>query len=290
MEIYQNLLRTVLDEGTWKGNRTGIRTISSFGHSLKFDLRDGFPVITTKKIHLKSVIHELLWFISGNTNVKYLQENGVRIWNEWADEKGRLGPVYGKQWRAWRGLRIDDHGVTFDEEIDQLQRVIDILRTDPDDRRLIVNSWNPVLLPDNSHSFSMNVSQGKQALPPCHYSFQFVSYPGQNGRRELNLLWNQRSVDLFLGLPFNITSYALLLAMVAQCVDMEPRYLVFNGGDCHIYENHVEQVKQQIRREPYPLPELHLNPEVHEIDDFTYDDIKIINYKHHSKLTGKVAV
>lgn len=281
MRNYLDLLREIDANGIEKENRTGVKTKSVFGKSLEFDLAYGFPVVTTKKIHLKSVIHELLWFISGNTNIRYLQENGVRIWNEWADEDGNLGPVYGHMWRKWP--RSD--GST----IDQLGKAIETLKTDPDDRRIIVNAWNPEYLPIKGKSFSENVHLGKQALPPCHYSFQFVSY-NNNGTRELNLLWNQRSVDCFLGLPFNITSYALLLAMVAHVVRMRPRKLVFHGGDCHLYENHLEQVRTQIQREPYPLPDLRLNPAIDNIDDFTYDDIEIVNYHHHPTLKGKVAV
>ncbi|RMG40251.1 MAG: thymidylate synthase [Methanobacteriota archaeon] len=281
MQNYLDLLREIDANGIEKENRTGVKTKSVFGKSLEFDLAHGFPVVTTKKIHLKSVIHELLWFISGNTNIRYLQENGVRIWNEWADEEGNLGPIYGHMWRKWPC----SDGTT----IDQLGKAIETLKTDPDDRRIIVNAWNPEYLPIKGKSFSENVHLGKQALPPCHYSFQFVSYDN-NGIRDLNLLWNQRSVDCFLGLPFNITSYALLLAMVAQVVKMRPRKLVFHGGDCHLYENHLEQVRKQIQRKPYPLPDLRLNPAIDNIDDFSYNDIEIVNYRHHSMLSGRVAV
>lgn len=272
MRNYLDLLDEVLHYGERKSNRTGIDTLCKFHATLEFTLQEGFPIVTTKKIHWKSIVHELLWFISGDTNIKYLQDNGVRIWNEWADENGDLGPVYGSRWRFFNG-------------VDQLQNVINTLRTNPDDRRLIVSSWDPRLLPDNSKSFAENVKNGKQALPPCHYSFQFVHINGK-----LNLIWNQRSVDLFLGLPFNISSYALLLEMVAHITGLTPHKLVFSGADCHIYENHITQVKEQLTRTPYSRPSLILSSDVKEIDEFTYDDIELDGYQCHSSLTGKVAI
>ncbi|MDO4789694.1 MAG: thymidylate synthase [Porphyromonas sp.] len=264
MKPYLNLLQEVLETGTRKEDRTGTGTISSFGHQIKFDLRDGFPLVTTKKLHLKSIIHELLWFIKGDTNVKYLQEHDVRIWNEWADENGDLGPIYGKQWRKWR----DYNG----GEIDQLADAIRDIKHSPQSRRIIVSSWNVADIPD-------------MQLPPCHAFYQF--YVSGN---ELSLQLYQRSADLFLGVPFNIASYALLLCMVAQVTGLEPRYFVHTFGDTHIYLNHLDQVKLQLSREPYPLPKLRLTPERKELDHFTFEDIVIENYISHPTIKGDVAV
>lgn len=272
MKNYLNLAKEVMENGEYKPNRTGVGTYSLFGAQLRFNLSNGFPMVTTKSVHWPSVVHELLWFISGNTNIKYLQDNKVRIWNEWADESGNLGPVYGAQWRNFNG-------------VDQLQNVIDKLKTNPNDRRLIVSAWNPTVLPDDSMSFAENVSMGKQALPPCHAFFQFYHSDGK-----LSLQLYQRSVDVFLGLPFNIASYSLLLEMVAQITGLKAHEFVWTGGDVHIYENHLEQIKTQLTREPLDLPKVLLNPEITNIDDFTFNDIELINYQHHEKLTGKVAV
>jgi len=274
MKVYQDLLKDILANGERKENRTGIDTICTFGRTLRFDVSEGFPIVTTKKVYWPGVLHELLWFVAGGTNVKYLQDNKVRIWNEWCDENGDLGPVYGKQWRNFNG-----------QGIDQLQNVIDKLRTNPNDRRLIISAWNPAVLPDDNASFSENVANGKQALPPCHYSLQFVHINGK-----LNLIFNMRSVDTFLGLPFNIASYALLLSMVAQVTNLKVGELVWSGADVHIYENHMEQIKEQLSRQPLGRPVLGLNPDIKEIGDFTAADIQLIGYNHHPAIAAKVAV
>jgi len=276
MRQYLDLLEDIVENGEVKENRTGIDTLCTFGKTLRFNLQDGFPLVTTKKVYWSGVVHELLWFISGNTNIKYLTDNKVNIWNQWADENGDLGPVYGSRWRSWES----ENGV-----IDQLQNVIDTLRTNPNDRRLIVSAWDPRVLPDNNKSFSENVADGKQALPPCHYSFQFVQLNGK-----LNLIWNQRSVDSFLGLPFNIASYALLLEMVAQITGLQANELVFSGADVHVYSNHFDQIKEQLSREPFDLSKLVLNKNIKEIDDFKFSDISLIDYKHHEAIKAKVAV
>ncbi len=264
MQNYLELARKVLREGCQKGDRTGTGTLSVFGHQMRFDLSKGFPLVTTKKVHLKSIIHELLWFISGSTNVKYLQDNGVRIWNEWADEKGELGPVYGKQWRSWP--------LPNGKEVDQLKEVIDQIKTNPNSRRLIVNSWNVGLL-------------DQMALPPCHMFFQFYVADGK-----LSCQLYQRSADLFLGVPFNIASYAILTHLVAQVCNLKVGDFVHSFGDVHIYNNHIEQMKTQIERTPYDLPTIKINPDVKNIEDFKYEDFEIYNYRCHPKLTGKVAV
>jgi len=271
---YLNLVRRILDEGEYKDNRTGVGTYAIFGTQMRFNLREGFPLLTTKFTHFPSIAHELLWFISGNTNIKYLQDNGVRIWNEWANENGDLGPVYGAQWRNFDGSGID-----------QLQNIIDKLRTNPNDRRLICSAWNPKVLPVDEDSFSVNVANGKCALPPCHAFYQFFHINGK-----LSLQMYQRSVDSFLGLPFNIASYALLLQMVAHVTGLEAHELIWTGGDTHIYENHIEQINEQLTRKPHHFPLVALNPDCKEIDDFKFDDIQLINYHSHPKLTGKVAV
>lgn len=268
MRQYLDLLSFVLEKGVPKTDRTGTGTISHFGNQLRLDMREGFPLITTKKIHFKSAVHELLWFISGDTNVKYLQDNGVRIWNEWADENGDLGPVYGKQWRRWK----KPTGTPWVFEIDQLQATINQIQENPDSRRHLVSAWNVA-----------EVDQ--MALPPCHYAYQFYVVDGK-----ISCLCVMRSVDLFLGLPFDIVDYGLLLMMVGQICDLEPHELIFQLGDCHIYNNHIEQVKLQLTREPLPLPEVELNPEITNIDDFCYEDITLFNYQHHPHIAGKVAV
>ena len=274
MQVYHDLLRHILENGSKKGDRTGTGTISIFGYQMRFDLSDGFPLITTKKVHFKSVVYELLWFISGKTNISYLQENGVKIWNQWADENGDLGPVYGKQWRDWNG-----------ENIDQLKNVIHQLKNNPNSRRMMVSAWNPSVLPDTSISFSENVADGKAALPPCHALFQF--YVADN---KLSCQLYQRSADVFLGVPFNIASYALLTEMMAQVCGLETGEFIHTFGDVHIYQNHVEQVELQLSRVPKKLPQIKLNPKVTSIDEFNYEDVELINYEPHPRIKAPVAV
>ena len=274
MKQYLDLVNHVLATGSEKTDRTGTGTKSVFGYQMRFDLSKGFPLVTTKKIHFKSIVHELLWFLKGDTNIEYRQEKGVRIWNEWADEKGNLGPVYGHQWRNWNS-----------EGIDQIQEVINTLKTNPDSRRMLVSAWNPSVLPDTKVSFSKNVANNKAALPPCHAFFQFYVADGK-----LSCQLYQRSADVFLGVPFNIASYALLTLMVAQVCGYEPGDFVHSFGDVHIYSNHFEQVKEQLSRAPKALPEMHLNPEIKNIFDFTYDDFELINYDPYPLIKGKVAI
>ncbi len=274
MQQYLDLVKRALHEGAVKGDRTGTGTRSVFGHQMRFDLSEGFPLVTTKKIHLKSVIYELLWFIKGDTNIEYLTENGVRIWNEWADENGNLGPVYGHQWRNWNS-----------EGVDQLLNVIETLKTNPNSRRMLVSAWNPSVLPDTSKSFSENVANGKAALPPCHAFFQFYVADGK-----LSFQLYQRSADIFLGVPFNIASYALLTEMMAQVCGFEAGEFIHTLGDAHIYTNHMEQVELQLSRAPKPLPTLKLNPNITDILDFDYEDIEILNYDPHPGIKGTVAV
>ena len=274
MKQYHDLIRHVLENGNEKGDRTGTGTKSVFGYQMRFDLSEGFPMVTTKKLHLKSIIHELLWFLKGDTNIKYLQENGVRIWNEWADEKGDLGPVYGYQWRNWNG-----------DEIDQIKEIIETLKTNPNSRRMLVSAWNPSVLPDNSTSFSENVSNGKAALPPCHAFFQFYVADGK-----LSCQLYQRSADIFLGVPFNIGSYALLTMMMAQVCGYEAGEFIHTFGDAHIYSNHMEQVELQLSREIRTLPTLKINPKVKDIFGFTFDDFTLENYNPHPHIKGAVAV
>ncbi len=274
MQQYHDLIQHVLENGVDKGDRTGTGTRSVFGYQMRFNLAEGFPLVTTKKIHVKSVIHELLWFLKGDTNTKYLQENGVRIWNEWANEQGDLGPVYGHQWRNWNS-----------EEIDQIKELIKTLKTNPNSRRMLVSAWNPSVLPDTSQSFADNVAQGKAALPPCHAFFQF--YVANN---KLSCQLYQRSADIFLGVPFNIASYALLTMMIAQVCGFEYGDFIHTFGDAHIYNNHFEQVKLQLSRDIKALPTMELNPEVTSIFDFTYEDFKLNNYNPHPLIKGKVSV
>ncbi len=274
MKQYHDLLKYVLKEGCKKEDRTGTGTLSVFGYQMRFDLEEGFPMVTTKKLHLKSIIHELLWFLKGDTNVSYLQENGVRIWNEWANEEGDLGPVYGYQWRNWNG-----------EGIDQIRELIHKLKTNPDSRRMMVTAWNPSVLPDTSKSFAENVAEGKAALPPCHAFFQFYV---ANGKLSCQLY--QRSADIFLGVPFNIASYALFTLMVAQVSGYEPGEFIHTFGDAHIYSNHMEQIDLQLSREPRPLPKMVLNPEVKDIFDFKFEDFNLLNYDPHPHIKGVVAV
>ena len=264
MQQYLDLLRRVLAEGVHKEDRTGTGTLSVFGHQMRFRLSDGFPCLTTKKLHLKSIIYELLWFLRGDTNVHYLQEHGVRIWNEWADADGNLGPVYGAQWRSWPDYR----GGT----IDQITEAIDTIRHNPDSRRIIVSAWNVAALPD-------------MKLPPCHAFFQFYVAEGR-----LSLQLYQRSADIFLGVPFNIASYALLLLMVAQVTGLQPGDFVHTLGDAHIYTNHLDQVRLQLTREPRPLPTMHLNPAVKDIFSFQYEDFELTGYDPHPHIKGVVAV
>ncbi|MEK5267508.1 MULTISPECIES: thymidylate synthase [Heyndrickxia] len=264
MKQYLDLCREVLENGVKKDDRTGTGTISVFGHQMRFHLQDGFPLLTTKKLHLKSIIYELLWMLKGDTNVKYLQENGVRIWNEWADENGDLGPVYGQQWRSWQTR----DGRT----IDQITQVIEQIKTNPDSRRLIVNAWNVGEI-------------DRMALPPCHCFFQFYV---ANGKLSCQLY--QRSADIFLGVPFNIASYALLTMMVAQVTGLEPGDFVHTLGDAHIYLNHIEQVKLQLEREPRKLPKMVLNPEVKDIFSFRYEDFTLKDYNPYPHIPGKVSV
>lgn len=274
MKAYKQLLQHILDNGYRKEDRTGTGTTSVFGYQMRFNLQEGFPLVTTKKIHLKSIIYELLWFLKGDTNIHYLTENGVRIWNEWADENGELGPVYGYQWRNWNS-----------EGIDQIQEIINTLKNNPDSRRMVVSAWNPSVMPDTSKSFSENVANGKAALPPCHALFQF--YVVDN---KLSCQLYQRSADVFLGVPFNIASYALLTMMIAQVCELQLGDFVHTFGDVHIYNNHIEQVKLQLTREPRALPIMKLNPNVKDIFSFTYEDFILEGYDPHPVIKGAVSV
>ena len=274
MKIYQDLLRHILANGYSKDDRTGTGTTSVFGYQMRFDLNEGFPLVTTKKIHLKSVIYELLWFLKGDTNIGYLNEHGVRIWNEWADPNGDLGPVYGAQWRNWNG-----------EAIDQLKAVVDNLKHNPESRRIIVSAWNPSVLPDTRKSFAENVANGKAALPPCHALFQFYVADGK-----LSCQLYQRSADVFLGVPFNIASYALLTMMLAQVCDLQLGDFVHTFGDVHIYNNHREQVALQLSRTPRPLPTMHLNPAVKDLFAFDYTDFRLEGYDPYPTIKAAVAV
>ena len=274
MQQYLDLVKHIQQHGVEKTDRTGTGTKSVFGYQMRFDLSEGFPLVTTKKIHVKSVVFELLWFLKGDTNVGYLTENGVRIWNEWADENGNLGPVYGHQWRNWN-----------DEGIDQIKEVISSLKNNPDSRRMLVTAWNPGVLPDTKVSFSENVANNKVALPPCHAFFQFYVAEGK-----LSCQLYQRSADVFLGVPFNIASYALLTLMMAQVCGLEPGDFVHTFGDAHIYSNHKEQIEEQLARDTKPLPKMVLNPEIRDILDFDYEDFDLIGYDPHPLIKGKVAV
>jgi thymidylate synthase len=264
MKQYLDLMRYVRDNGTKKEDRTGTGTVSVFGHQMRFDLSEGFPMVTTKKCHLKSIVHELLWFLSGDTNIKYLQENGVSIWNEWADEDGNLGPVYGYQWRNWPAAN--------GEHIDQITQIIDQIKNNPDSRRIIVNAWNVAEIEN-------------MALPPCHMMFQFYVADGK-----LSCQLYQRSADIFLGVPFNISSYALLTMMVAQVCDLAPGDFVHTLGDAHLYSNHMEQVDEQLSRKPFPLPVMKINPEVKSIFDFKFEDFELVGYEAHPHIKAVVAV
>ena len=274
MKQYLDLLRHVQSNGVKKADRTGTGTKSIFGYQMRFDLSKGFPLVTTKKIHVKSVIHELLWFLKGSTNISYLQENGVRIWNEWANEKGDLGPIYGHQWRNWNS-----------DGIDQINEVIETLKINPDSRRMLVSAWNPSVLPNSDLSFAENISNQKAALPPCHAFFQFYV-----SNDKLSCQLYQRSADVFLGVPFNIASYALLTMMVAQVCNYKPGDFIHTFGDVHIYSNHEEQVKEQLSRSPKPLPIMRLNKNITSIFEFTYSDFDIINYDPHPLIPGTVSI
>ena len=264
MQQYHDLLQHILANGTKKSDRTGTGTISCFGYQMRFDLAAGFPMVTTKKLHLKSIIYELLWFLNGDTNVKYLQEHGVRIWNEWADENGNLGPVYGKPWRSWES----PDGRT----IDQISNLIHTIKTNPDSRRMVINAWNVGEL-------------DQMALTPCHCLFQFYVADGK-----LSCQLYQRSADTFLGVPFNIASYALLTMMIAQVCDLEPGEFVHTFGDVHLYLDHLEQAQLQLTREPYPLPQMKINPNVKDIFSFKYEDFELINYQSHPHIKAAVSV
>ena len=264
MRAYLDLLERVLETGTDRMDRTGTGTRSVFGHQMRFDLREGFPLVTTKKLHIRSIVHELLWFLRGDTNVRYLQDNGVRIWDEWADANGDLGPVYGSQWRSWPDYRGG--------HIDQIAEVVKQIRVNPNSRRLVVSAWNPALVDE-------------MALPPCHCLFQFYVADGR-----LSCQLYQRSGDIFLGVPFNIASYALLTLMVAQVTGTEPGDFVHTLGDAHLYANHFEQARLQLSREPLPLPTLRLNPEVRDLFDFRFEDVEVLGYEAHGPIRAQVAV
>lgn len=264
MQKYLDLLQDIMTNGVRKEDRTGTGTISVFGRQLRFDLSEGFPLLTTKKLHIRSILHELLWFLSGDTNIRYLQENGVTIWDEWADENGNLGPVYGSQWRSWPAPD--------GRSIDQIAKLVEQIKRNPDSRRHLVSAWNPAEV-DN------------MALPPCHYAFQFYVADGK-----LSCLFNMRSVDTFLGLPFNIASYAFLTHMVAQQCDLQPGELIWTGGDVHIYANHVEQVNLQLTREPYPLPQLVIKRKPDSLFDYRFEDFEIVGYQSHPSIKAPIAV
>ena len=277
MKQYLDLLKDIQENGKSKEDRTGTGTYSVFGRQLRVDLSEGFPMLTTKKLHTRSIFHELLWFLQGSTNIGYLQENGVRIWNEWATEEGDLGPVYGKQWRSW----ACPDGST----VDQISDVIKKIKTTPHSRRLIVSAWNPAFLPDETISPQDNVKQGRMALPPCHTLFQFYVRDGK-----LSCQLYQRSADVFLGVPFNIASYALLTHMVAQVCDLDVGDFVHTFGDLHLYSNHLEQAREQLSREPRSLPQLKINPEIKNIFGFSFGDFEILNYDPHPSIKAPIAV
>jgi len=277
MKQYLDLMRHVKENGVQKGDRTGTGTVSVFGYQMRFDLSQGFPLVTTKKCHLKSIIHELLWFLKGETNTRYLTDNGVKIWNEWADEQGELGPVYGYQWRNWP--------TPDGRHIDQIKEIIQLLQNNPNSRRIIVSAWNAADLPDESVSPQENVKQGRMALAPCHAFFQFYVAEGK-----LSCQLYQRSADIFLGVPFNIASYALLTMMVAQVVGLEPGDFVHTLGDAHLYNNHLEQVEEQLSRTPYALPTMKLNPQIRDIFDFTFDDFELLDYQAHPHIKAPISI
>jgi thymidylate synthase len=277
MKQYLQLLDKILQEGSLKGDRTGSGTLSLFGHQMRFALADGFPLVTTKKIHVKSIIHELLWFLKGETNIRYLREHNVNIWNEWADEQGELGPIYGYQWRSWP--------TPDGKHIDQIQQVIQQLNQTPNSRRIIVSAWNVADLPDESVSPQQNVANGLMALAPCHAFFQFYVAEGK-----LSCQLYQRSCDTFLGVPFNIASYALLTHIVAQQCDLQVGDFIWTGGDVHLYLNHLEQAKLQLTRQPYPLPTLTIKRKPDSIFEYQYDDFEITHYQAHEHIKGEISV
>jgi thymidylate synthase len=274
MNQYLDLIKHIRDHGIQKEDRTGTGTKSIFGYQMRFNLEDGFPMLTTKKLHLKSIIYELLWFLKGDTNTKYLTDNGVKIWNAWANENGDLGPVYGHQWRNWNS-----------EGIDQIKQVIETIKNNPDSRRMLISAWNPSVLPDTSASFSENVANGKAALPPCHAFFQFYV-----ADEKLSCQLYQRSADAFLGVPFNIASYALLTLMVAQVCNLKPGDFVHTFGDAHIYNNHLEQINLQLTRTPKQLPQIEINPNIKNIFDFKFEDFNLVDYNPHPHIKGAVSI
>ncbi|MGY8945725.1 MAG: thymidylate synthase [Flavobacteriales bacterium] len=274
MKQYLDLVQHVLKEGNEKSDRTGTGTKSVFGYQMRFNLSEGFPMVTTKKLHLKSIIYELLWFLKGDTNIDYLKKNGIKIWDEWADKNGDLGPVYGHQWRNWNS-----------DGIDQIKEVISTLKNNPDSRRMLVTAWNPGVLPDTSKNFEENVSQGKVALPPCHAFFQFYVH-----NNKLSCQLYQRSADIFLGVPFNIASYALLTEIIAHVCGYQAGEFIHTFGDAHIYNNHIEQLNLQLSRETKALPKLKVNKNITNILDFDFNDFEILNYEAHPHIKGKVAV
>lgn len=274
MREYLNFLKYIKENGVLKGDRTGTGTRSIFGYQMRFDLQKGFLLVTTKKIHIPSVIHELLWFLSGSTNIKYLNDNKVRIWNEWATADGELGPIYGKQWRDFNG-----------QGIDQIAEVIEMLKTNPNSRRILVSAWNPCVVPSEKISPQENVAKGNSALPPCHAMFQF--YVADN---KLSCMLTQRSADAFLGVPFNIASYSLLTYMVAQQCNLDVGKFIWSGGDCHIYNNHIEQVNEQLSREPLNLPILKILRKPNSIFDYKYEDFEFENYNYHPTIRAKISI
>ena len=277
MQTYLQFLQDILQKGSRKSDRTGTGTISLFGYQMRFDLAEGFPAVTTKKLHLRSVIHELLWLLRGDTNIAYLNENGVTIWDEWADEEGNLGPVYGAQWRKWPALD--------GKHIDQISTLLDDLKNRPDSRRHIVSAWNPAVLPDERISPRDNAAAGRQALPPCHTLFQF-----HVSNNALSCQVYQRSADAFLGVPFNIASYALLTMMTAQVTGLRPGEFIHSFGDAHIYLSHLEQVHTQLQRKPLPLPKMKLNPEIKSLFDFSFADFELVGYQSHELIRAPIAV
>lgn len=297
---YLDCLKFVYENGIDKGDRTGTGTRSYFGSQMRFDLRKGFPAITTKKLFFKGVVHELLWMLSGDTNINYLTENGVKIWNEWATDEGELGPVYGHQWRNWESyekiqtsifaLPMSSDIYRKTKPVDQIQQVIEGLIFNPDSRRHIVTAWNPSVLPDTSISPNENAAKGKQALPPCHAFFQFYSVEREDGKRELSCQLYQRSADLFLGVPFNIASYSLLTHMIAHVTNHKVGDFIHTIGDAHIYSNHFAQVEEQLSREPLSLPVLKLRTEINKIDDFRYEDIELYGYESHPAIRAPIAI
>ncbi|MEG3766560.1 thymidylate synthase [Alteromonas sp. 14N.309.X.WAT.G.H12] len=277
MKEYLQLMQHVKEQGVRKDDRTGTGTLSVFGYQMRFDLAEGFPLVTTKKCHLKSIIHELLWFLKGETNIRYLKDKGVSIWDEWATEEGELGPVYGKQWRSWDA----GDGTT----IDQIQQVVEQIKNNPDSRRLIVSAWNPAVLPDASLSPRENAAAGKQALPPCHTMFQFYVL-----NNKLSCQLYQRSGDIFLGVPFNIASYALLTLMMAQVCNLEPGEFIHTLGDAHLYTNHLEQAELQLSRQPFPRPTMNINPDIKDLLAFSFADFELSGYQCHPHIKAPVAI